>query len=324
MPHQKRQHLRDLIALFMRSPDGLSTKQIGEYLGVTRQTARNYINALEDDGIPIYQDGRRYFIDTDYNHEIHLSLAQAWFMYLPLRRIVRAELHRFPLVQSLLGRVAALFDPEIADQLALDPLEETTTERDHIFRDLVTCWQKRCHVELRYQRPNADTDTRFTVAPWWFEPAVWTDAFYLIGGVRQPDGSHTPITLKLDRIQSARPLETEFERPSGYEITARLEETWGIWVGDDAPVRVVLRFHNRQYQRLQETRWHPTAEVFLDDDGSVIWRARVSEPHEMLPWIRGWGADVEVLEPEWVRERIASEAKATARLYGERDADYIF
>jgi len=42
----------------------------------------------------------------------------------------------------------------------------------------------------------------------------------------------------------------------------------------------------------------------------------VAEPQEMLPWIRGWGADVEVLEPEDLRERMMGEARRLARVYG--------
>ncbi|MGB9632262.1 MAG: WYL domain-containing protein, partial [Chloroflexaceae bacterium] len=39
-------------------------------------------------------------------------------------------------------------------------------------------------------------------------------------------------------------------------------------------------------------------------------------PREMLPWIRGWGADVEVLAPKELREALMGEAKALAELYG--------
>lgn len=47
----------------------------------------------------------------------------------------------------------------------------------------------------------------------------------------------------------------------------------------------------------------------------LIWRAEVAEPQEMVPWIRGWGADVEVLAPERVRESLMSETARLADLY---------
>jgi len=51
-------------------------------------------------------------------------------------------------------------------------------------------------------------------------------------------------------------------------------------------------------------------------DGSLIWRAWIAEPQEMLPWIRGWGADVVVLAPEEVRTHLAGEARRLAQTYG--------
>jgi len=41
----------------------------------------------------------------------------------------------------------------------------------------------------------------------------------------------------------------------------------------------------------------------------------VAEPQEMLPWIRGWGADVEVVEPPGLRDRMLGEARRLAVLY---------
>jgi len=35
----------------------------------------------------------------------------------------------------------------------------------------------------------------------------------------------------------------------------------------------------------------------------------------MLPWIRGWGADVEVLEPRELREKMMGEARRLAETY---------
>ncbi len=46
------------------------------------------------------------------------------------------------------------------------------------------------------------------------------------------------------------------------------------------------------------------------------WSAEVAEPQEMLPWIRGWGADVEVIEPTELRDEMIREAKRLAKRYG--------
>ena len=81
------------------------------------------------------------------------------------------------------------------------------------------------------------------------------------------------------------------------------------------PVEVVLRFHPRVVRRVRETQWHRSEQVAEQPDGSLLWRARIAEPQEMVHWIRGWGADVEVVEPEKLRETLMGEARAMAEVY---------
>ena len=57
MADTTRQRLRDLLSLFQRHPEGLTTPEIAAELGVTRQTALKDIGRLGRDGVPIYQDG---------------------------------------------------------------------------------------------------------------------------------------------------------------------------------------------------------------------------------------------------------------------------
>lgn len=315
-----RHRLREVVALLRTHPEGLTTPEIAEQLGVTRQTAYKDIQRLSLDGIPIYDEGKRYFLDASYQTELVLSLVQAWLLYLPLRRIVRADLHRIPVVHSLLHQIASLLHGEMADHLT--PLPESHEEEiDTVLKTLVQCWHEGRLAEIRYRRPNASRETVLAVQPWWFEPAIWSDAFYVIGGFVRSDGPVEPLTLKLERIQSVRVKGERFERPPIGELLEAIEKTWGIWMGEDEPVTVRLRFHNRQLDRLRETRWHPTQRLSLEPDGSVIWEAEISEPQEMLPWIRGWGEDVEVLEPEHIRQRLAAGAEAVARLYGRMSGE---
>ena len=53
----------------------------------------------------------------------------------------------------------------------------------------------------------------------------------------------------------------------------------------------------------------------LQTDGYLLWRAEVAEPKEMLPWVRGWGADCEVLEPLSLKEELVKKCVRLAELY---------
>lgn len=319
MSDKQRQRLRDLISILRDS--ALTTTEIGERLGITRQGALKDIRRLQEDGIPVVEvdDVPRYTIENAYYHQVYLTLAQAWFLYLPLRRIVRAAQNRFPLARRLFHEITHLVHEEIAEQLT-PQYDRREVEDERNFQTLVSAWENQCHVKIRYRKLNADNPTQFIFAPWWFEPAVWSDAFYVIGGIRQTDGTYQQYNLKIDRVKSVELLEDDrFKPPLTDELLDGITKTWGIWLGEGEPVRVRLRFHNRQLDRLNESQWHPSQKIAFDDsraDGSIIWEGYVSEPQEMLPWIRGWGADVEVLEPAYIREQVIKDVEAMARLYG--------
>jgi predicted DNA-binding transcriptional regulator YafY len=102
------------------------------------------------------------------------------------------------------------------------------------------------------------------------------------------------------------------------DLVRLLGAAWGIWYSDAEPVDVELRFSTQVAHRVRETVWHTSQELTDMPDGKLVWRARIAEPREMFPWIRGWGADVEVLSPAELRQRIAEEARAMAELYAEQ------
>ena len=121
--------------------------------------------------------------------------------------------------------------------------------------------------------------------------------------------------MKVERIRAIRMLADSYEIPPEFDVHRLLADAWGVWYSDDEPIEVVLRFAPRVTSRVRETQWHPSERLDDQADGSVLWYAYVAEPQEMMPWIRGWGPDVEVLEPVALRTRVAEEMKTAACLY---------
>jgi CRISPR-associated endonuclease/helicase Cas3 len=303
------------IELFLENPDGLTPSDLSREMGVSRQTIHDDLDYLSREGVRKVEGTHRYIMNArDYPRPMRLSLPHVWLLYLLLRRVVRANLHQDAQFSSLLYHLAALLHEEIADHLI--PINHTQESKGNtLFADLVAAWREEKYVEARYQPLHQKEPSRLVIAPWWFEPAVWSDSLYLIGGLHNKTGNDSFITLKLERIQSVRVTDETFQRPDPQAILDYLSMTWGIWVSDQEPADVDLRFHHRQKQRLSETHCHPDQQI-TDDGEWIIWRAKVSEPREMLPWIRGWGADVEVLEPPSLSAEIIVESRGVGRLLG--------
>jgi predicted DNA-binding transcriptional regulator YafY len=314
-------YLRDrIVELLMDAGEaGLSTNELAEQLDVTQQTIRDHFRAIEESGTTLLKEGVHYALPRHFAHKLFLRPVQMWLLYLPLRRLVRAQMQRYPIVQGLFNRIAQNLAQEIGDQISypewISPGEEPEYPLNDVFEVLVQGWQKEQWIRIKYRALGEHYGSPFTVAPWWFEPAVWSDSNYVLVGVQQ-SGGVKPMTLKLERIEWAQITPDTFQRPATEDILQRIHLTWGIWQRDGEPTNVVLRFNNRVVDRLKETYWHPSQELTLDSDGrSVLWRAVISEPLEMIPWIRGWGPDVEVLEPLSLREQIAQDVVRTMRLY---------
>ena len=88
-------------------------------------------------------------------------------------------------------------------------------------------------------------------------------------------------------------------------------------MGGDERVKVVLRFSPDVTYRVRESDW-PCVNTIKDlPDGGCLLTLTVSHTLEMKLWIRGWGPDYEVLEPEDLRQVIAEDMIAAGKMYEE-------
>ena len=195
--------------------------------------------------------------------------------------------------------------------------QEKDPERIRIIETLTQAWVEQKKVRIRYQRLEGKDFINHTIRPYLIEPSIWSDSVYVIAF---SEVTEKIIPFKIDRIESAVISGEGFDIPDDFDEQELLKHAWGIWVGDQQPVTVKLRFSPTVRKRVKESIWHPLERVTDTEDGGCIWSVDVAEWREMLPWVRGWGADVEVLEPKELRNALTREAQELAELYKVMEA----
>jgi proteasome accessory factor B len=137
-------------------------------------------------------------------------------------------------------------------------------------------------------------------------------SWYVIGR----SSLHSAVrTFNLSRISSLEVLPKRFSVPRDFSIERHLRNAWALIPGDGPDQRVVVRFKPLVARNVGEVIWHQTQELEFQEDGSLIFRARVSGIQEIAWWILGYGDQAEVLKPTELRRLVAHRAKNMAAMY---------
>ena len=323
----KAQRLHRICHLLYRNPNGLTVCDLARLCRVTKRTIQRDRRDLEVEGIPVWSDEdvkpageppRYGIIESYYLPPIHLSLDDALALYLAGRLLARYADSFDPHIIDALAKLAAILPESISGHIHDTIRDLATRERDERFvrvlGTLALGWATGRAVRISHQAAGSDNVHDYDLRPYFIEPSATGNATYVIGHASYFDAVHT---FKVERILDAELTDVSFEVPADFDGPALLRSAWGIWYGEDAQ-EVILRFVPEATRRVKETSWHPTQMLEETSDGGCTLRLEVADPMEMIYWIRGWGPQVEVLEPEWLRDRAAQEARETARLYEEK------
>ena len=210
-----------------------------------------------------------------------------------------------------LGVALQRLDKNVSGHLlrSADVMDEDANFRDPVYlkvlETLTEAWSAGRKVKLSHQMEDGRIFD-YTFSPYFIEPYAVGQTAHVIGWREPPAAVRT---LKIERIRAVQILSDRYEIPADFDPGKLLRDAWGIWYTEKEPVEVKLCFRPAVAMRVKESRWHHSQQIEEQPDGSLIWRVKIAESLEMVPWVRGWGADVEVVEPEELRKALASEAQ---------------
>jgi len=303
----KRQRHEMIEFRLMNTRAGLKPSELAQMLNVDRSTIHRDLQEISQRVAVIQEDDGRYRIDpSQYTRNVTLSNAEALTIYIALRRFIRQTSHAPSFFTTAVQKIAkALRHASLTEYLGmssslLDTERQASSEQTEVWNRLLQSWYEQVVVRLEY-RPNRSGEwSVHEFEPYLFEPAVLSHGVYVIGWSRTRGQLRT---LKIDRIRNVSLTAQFFERRDDITPDDLFRNAWGVWYGAER-THVVLRFDAAVADRVRETVWHPSQRIEEQPDGSLIWTVEVAGTLELVSWIRGWGHEVEVLEPLKLREEI--------------------
>ncbi|MFL5751193.1 MAG: helix-turn-helix transcriptional regulator [Chloroflexota bacterium] len=312
--------LTRVVSLLRAHPDGMTIPEIAGRIDVSVRTVYRDLTAIEGEiDIPVWSEGGRWGLAAEgFLPPLKLTLDEAMAVVLSARLMVRYADKYDPDLASAFEKLAEVLPAALGEHVGrtLDVLSRHP--RDERFsrhvRLLTKAWAERRIVVLDYEPARYGPDSaprRARVRPYLIEPSLQTHALYLIGFDETRDAIRT---FKVERIRDVSVTPDRFDPPEA-GVEGEFDRAWDI-IADQNPVEVVIRFAPGVAARVQEARWHPSQEVWVEADGSLTWRATVAGTIEVRLWALQWGDDAEVLAPASLRDDVADTHRRAAAHYG--------
>lgn len=301
----KTERLKQIEELLLSNNKGWTRTELADHFGVDRSTIKRNIDYVLAKGIfPIYLLSNKIYINTDsYLSNIQMNMHEMLALHLATRLLVKKSSFASRHYASLLRKISQSFanHSQLISRYmgdTADGLNELEMTKEHYKRmdrlELMNqAWTQQNMVEIDYQgRSGLKT---YQLGIYCFEPYSEGLSLHVIGLCRNES---RPRDFKFERILSVRILKETYLIPDDFRPHDYFRDSWGIWTTGLPPVKVRLRFLTPSaVARMKENSWHISEKSEVQEDGSLIWTANISQPVEMLPWIRSWGDQVEVLEP---------------------------
>lgn len=313
--HSKAARLRRIEHKLYNSPGGIRVIELAEYCHVDRRTIYRDLVTLEEMGVPVWEDDKRYGIDREsYLSTVRLNLNEAIALYFAARLLAHHSDENNPHVAGALDKLAASFPDAMishhiaraADLIRAKPLRSAYVR---VLEAITRAWADRRKVQIRYRAPGGATTER-VICPYFLEVARGEPGSYVIG---YDDLRDALRTFKIERITDAEVLNESYTIPDDFDPYERFSAAWSVM--DDAEVDIHLRFSATAAERVRESIWHRSQRIVEQSDGGCELFMRVSGIREVRGWVLSWGSDVEVLAPPELRDEVRDHALRMAERY---------
>ena len=217
-------------------------------------------------------------------------------------------------IEPLRSRIRMLLDEgdhsvdEISRRIRIVPLA-AKVYRSENFQALCQALLARKCIDMTYYSRPTDSSSERRVSPQ--RLIYYRDNWYLDAWchLRQALRSFSIDAIQALQISAEPAIEVSEE-----ELNRELESGYGIFSGAETQ-QAVLRFSPQLARWISRETWHPDQTGEYDDEGYYLLRVPYSQDTELIMDILKHGAEVEVIEPRVLRDRVKQRIDAMRELY---------
>lgn len=119
----------------------------------------------------------------------------------------------------------------------------------------------------------------------------------------------------LDRIQAVEPTDQKYEMPDTCAAEKYFRHAYGVTVLDGEPEYVTISISEDQAFYLRTLPLHPSQKEIEPINGYPTFSFYVYPSDEFCKELYKYGSDLEVHEPQWLREEFAKDAAKVNKMY---------
>ena len=301
--------------------EGATLQELMDGGAVSARTVYRDIEALSQSGLPLHFDSesRRYrFLQQVFLQPLTFTVREATALVQCVQGMCRDDLPIRPDLRHALEKILSCLPVE--SQKKVDAGRQAVDIRltKHpvgigrtLFQQVEEAVRERRRLSLRYYTKSRETWTERILDPYVivFRGRAWyvVGFCHLRGGVK---------LFRLDRMEAVELLLTTFELPKNFSPDAFFAGSWLIEQGET--VRVKLKFAPAAARWVRDEQFHESQQTEELANGSILFEVCVQGTREITRWILGYGGDVEVLEPEAVRQAVAEAGRNMAEIYSAK------